>query len=92
MKLPEGHRQDGRWIFAPMDDITTPKNGRTCCCNRWWAVTENNEVMFFHGYHAPQCNERKDLAERLVHSHNEPPAKTVFIEVAYIPHECSDYV
>ena len=52
-KLQDGHRSEGRWILAPVADITRPKPGRICYGPRWWAVTESDEVLFFDTYGSP---------------------------------------
>ena len=91
-KLQPGHKQHGRWILVPVSDITTPKQGRLVYGPRWWAVTENDEVLFFDTYVSPQCNSNKQIVERLGKGFDAPITEPRFIEVSFIPHRCSDYV
>lgn len=85
------HKQHGRWIVAPVADITTPRPGRICYGPRWWAVTENDEVLFFDRYGSPQCNINKAIVERLGKWFDAPATTPKFIEMAFLPHRCSDY-
>jgi hypothetical protein len=91
-RLCVGHRIQGRWIFAPVSDITTPKPGRLCYGPHWWAVTENGEVLFFDNYTSPQCNSNKAIVERLGKGFDAPPTTPQFIALAFVPHKCSDYL
>ena len=91
VKIEESHKQEGRWIKVPISDLTTPKPGRLCYGPLWWAVTENDEVLFFDTYGSPQCNIAKGIAERLGKGFDAPLTTPRFIEVAFIPHRCSDY-
>ena len=90
-KLQDGHRSEGRWILAPVADITRPKPGRICYGPRWWAVTESDEVLFFDTYGSPQCNQNQSLVERHGKGFGAPETKPRFIELAFLPHRCSDY-
>lgn len=84
----EGHRREGRWIFAPIDDIRTPKPGRICFGPRWWAVTNSGEVLFFDTYGSPQCNIHQSLVARLGKGFDAPETHPRFIEMTFIPHRC----
>jgi hypothetical protein len=90
-KVQDGHKQQGRWILAPLADITTPKPGRICYGPRWWAVTENDEVLFFDRYSSPQCNANKAIVDRLGSGFDAPETTPKFVEMAFLPHQCSDY-
>lgn len=91
-KIEKGHRLYGRWILAPLSDITTPKEGRRCCGPRWWAVTENDEVLFFERYTSPQCNFNIEAVMTGFNGgfFNTPAVTPKFIEMAYLPHS-SEY-
>lgn len=91
-KVQAGHRQQGRWILAPLSDITTPKPGRICYGPRWWAVTTDGDVLFFDTYGSPQCNQSQSLVERLGKGFDAPETTQTFVEMAFLPHTCSDYV
>lgn len=89
--LQEGHVQEGRWIFVPVSDLMTPKAGRLCYGPRWWAVTENDEVLFFDSYGSPQCNISESIVKGLGKGFDAPETTTKFIWMAFVPHRCSDY-
>lgn len=89
--VEESHKQEGRWIKVPVSDLITPKPGRLCYGPRWWAVTENDEVLFFDDYGSPQCNRAESIVERLGKGFDAPLTTPRFIEVAFVPHRCSDY-
>jgi len=84
------HKKLGRWILASVTNITTPKPGRVCYGPLWWAVTENDEVVFFDNYRSPQCNINKAVVASLCHGFDAPVTKPRFIEMAFIPHRCTD--
>lgn len=90
-KLHVGHKRQGRWILVPLADITTPQPGRICYGPRWWKVTENNEVLFFDTYGSPQCNQHKAIVERVGCGFDAPATTPKFVEMAFLPHRCSDY-
>lgn len=89
-KVVDGHKVMGRWILAPLSDITTPKTGRICLASRWWMATENDEVLFFDTYSSPQCNANKSVVERIGGGFGAPKTEPRFIEMAFLPHRCSD--
>lgn len=90
--VEEGHIKLGRWILVPVADLTTPKPGRIVYGPRWWAVTETDEVLFFDTYCSPQCNTNPSIVERLGRGFDAPPTTPRFIEMAFLPHRCSDYL
>ena len=91
VKIEEGHKQIGRWIIVPVSDLQTPKPGRIVYGPMWWAVTENDEVLFFDSYGSPQCNHHKSTTERIAKGYGAPPTTAQFLDVAFLPHNCSDY-
>jgi len=82
--------KDSDFVRVPVSEITTPKAGRICYGPSWWQVTENDEVLFYKRiWHSPQCNVNKSIVERL----KRPFVKEIrFIEMAFLPHNCGDYV
>jgi hypothetical protein len=78
-----GHKVDGDWILVPVEDLTTPIDGRICRAKRWWAVTEANEVLFYQTYHSPQCNVNEAIVKSLVVRNDFESVK--FIEMAFVP-------
>lgn len=89
--LLEGHKAEGNWILAPKADITTPKFGRMCYGPAFWLLTENDEVLFYKAYYSPQCHIDIRVLEKLGSTHIPFKTKIELIEMAYIPHRCSDY-
>ena len=87
LKIEPNHYEKGNWILAPLSDITTPKDGRICYGQRYWAVTENNEVLFFKEYAFPQCNPNKLITDRLINAAIADKMVTwsLYIEMAYVP-------
>ena len=51
----------------PLDNLLSPyKEGYLYPYkDRWWVVTDNNEVLFYRGIHNPQCNTNKEIAKKL---------------------------
>ena len=86
----EGHQIQGKWILVPLLDVLTPKPGRMCHGPRWWAVTDNDEVLFFKSYHSPQCNIHKGIVDRLGMGYGAPPTTPRYLEMTFLPHSCND--
>jgi hypothetical protein len=57
----------------------------------YWAVTEDDCVLFYRGRSA-QCNRNKGIVERIVARAGYPPTRIEFIPIAYLKHNCSDYI
>lgn len=81
-------RVDDQYIHMHVSDLTTPKPGRICYGPRWWHVTADGEVLFYKHYTSPQCN----VDRRVLEYHGIEGCTPQFIEMAFIPHRCSDYV
>jgi hypothetical protein len=75
------------WIKMPVSELMTPKAGKMCKAPMYWAVTPDDCVLFFKTYNSPQCNTIKELIE-----HVRPNMEIRFIETAFVPHNCSDFV
>jgi hypothetical protein len=86
-KLKEDHIADGDYIRAPLQDITTPKEGRVCLLNRFWLVTGDGEVLFYRTYEAPQCHANEEAVKQLNAQLLAGPAnwRVEKIPVAYVP-------
>jgi len=96
-QLRPGHRRQGKWILAPLEDVTTPKAGRSCYGPAYWMVTENDEVIFFETYHSPQCNTDLSLVERWLKRAGGsrtfdflPAVRIVRLPMAYIPRSINE--
>lgn len=75
------------WIKMPLSELITPKPGRICVGARWWAVTDDGCVLFWRSHRSPQCNAVREVVERI-----RPDLTPQFVEMAFVPHRCSDYV
>jgi hypothetical protein len=82
---------DPRFVRVPLSDITTPKSGRICMGERYWAITPENEALFFKlrpsSTGSPQCNSNRSIVERLL----PEGCRVEFVPMAFLPHRCSDY-
>ncbi len=77
------------WVKMPLETLKTPSNGKLCYLGSWWCVTPDQCVLFYRG--SPQCNGDERCAES-IRARIHPDCTLVFVEVAYIPHDCHDYV
>lgn len=71
------------FIRMPLAELTTPVNGRICLTNRYWAVTENNEALFYRTHNSPQCSTNIAIVEQLASPLRK---KILLIPVAFVPH------
>lgn len=76
-----------KWIKMTVSDLTTPKPGRIVYGARWWSVTPDDCVLFFKSYCSPQCNVNREVC-----AHIKPELEQRYIEFAFVPHDCRDYV
>ncbi|HYN54355.1 MAG TPA: hypothetical protein VES38_06595 [Methylotenera sp.] len=74
------------WIKMSVEDLTTPKAGKICFHPAYWALTDDGCVLFYKSYGSPQCNMNEEIVKRI-----RPALKVIFIEIAFVPHTCSDY-
>ena len=83
-----------KFVKLPIQEATVPKDGYVCLANRYWIVTENNELLFYIGnsrkkhYCSPQCNYNESITKRLC----KDGTKVLFIPFVFVPHNCHDYV
>lgn len=84
-----------QWTFIPKADVTAvPERGGVFQIYRkyWWALTENDEVMFYTQFGSPQCNSNKQITERLVAAKTHPSTHVEQLDTVFLPHDCRDYV
>lgn len=74
-----------KWIKVPISEITKPKAGCFVYGGSWWSVIDDC-VLFFKSYASPQCNVNREVLKRM-----KPELEQVYLEFAFIPHNCSDY-
>lgn len=79
---------------VPLAVITKPAENTTPYIDRWWVATDDDEVLFFTRYNcrvgAPQCNRDKRMADGLIEK-LYPDCKALFVPVAYVPIDWSEY-
>lgn len=77
--------KDADFLKMPVVELTSPREGSIVYLNRWWVITENDEVLFYtaRGSFSPQCNGNKTVAERVLKLY--PNAHIEQIPVAYVP-------
>lgn len=75
---------------VPLEKLKTPKAGRLCYGPSWWTVTDDNCVLFYKRF-SPQCNADRRCAES-IRDRLYPGLRVEFVEMAFIEHDCHDYV
>ncbi len=76
------------YLRIPVSELTTPTEGRIVYLNRYWVVTDQDEVLFFRSYSCPQCNPDERLAARIAPITG---GKVQFIPIAYLPINWGDF-
>jgi hypothetical protein len=74
---------DHAFLRIPLKEIKTVRSGKICYPESWWAVTPDDQVLFFTGqnYFTPQCNNNKSITERIMPT----GCRAEWIEMAFIP-------
>ena len=79
---------DSRFRKIPIEEVTTPVNGRIAYVNYWWAVTDDGEVLFYVGpngrSNTPQCNRDKAVVEHCIGNMEMQAVDAIQIPVAYL--------
>jgi hypothetical protein len=79
---------DSRFRKVPIEEITTPVNGRIAYVNYWWAVTDDGDVLFYIGpkgrCNTPQCNLNKTVVEHCIGNMEMQGVSACHIAVAYL--------
>lgn len=78
----------GEYIEVSLEELTTPRNGLVCHCNRWW-ITRNGNPLFYSvkkgKYLYPQCNPDEHTARYLLEKSQElKGCELLFVPVAYV--------
>lgn len=82
------------FVKVPISKLTSPQGGGLYFIyhNMYWAVTENNELLFFRkGYTSPQCNSNKQIVQDVLCKNIGGNFRVELIEYVYIPKEEYDY-
>lgn len=74
------------WTKISIEELTTPRNDKICIASSWWAITPDGFALIYDDV-SPQTNTNRSIVERM-----RPDCKPVFIEMAFIDHNCNDYV
>jgi hypothetical protein len=91
--IESGHKIVGDFVLVPLYDIITPKHNRIVMTERWWALTSNDEVLFYkyYGrfYSSPQCNSNFKIVEQICstccYGNYDGLLIPYYIKTAYIP-------
>lgn len=75
------------FVRMPLAELTTPRDGAQVYKDRWWAMTEQGEALFYKSYSHPQCNSARSIAERLAPMKNH----IEFVPLAFVPIIWADY-
>ena len=71
-----------KMIYRSLEEIQTPKQGRTCHVDKWWVFHSEKGFAFYETTQSPQCNDHQpcveDWAKRF------PGHEAKFLSVAYI--------
>jgi hypothetical protein len=78
------------FIHMSVSELTAPHDGRIVYLNRWWCVTDKEEVLFFRTYNSPQCNSNQEITKRLCVK-DYIKSTPVFIPIAFVPVDWSGY-
>jgi len=69
--------------FVDIETATTPRNGIfRVVVDAWWAVIDE-QIMFYRG-HAAQCNQNREVAER-INRKLYPECEIRQLHVVYVP-------
>jgi hypothetical protein len=73
------------FYLMPMEQLISPSEGSVVFLERWWVVTEDNDVLFYTkgGVFSPQCNRDKSIAEHGTTLY--PNSRVHLVKVAYVP-------
>lgn len=90
-----------RWIGMPVSVALKPQAGRLVHRPCHWVVAVKNGcawIVFYKNYYSPQCNDTREIVERIVGSVSraELEAGGYTVEIrelgfTFLPHSCSDY-
>lgn len=79
------------FVKVPIDEaVKIPDKGGLyeLLTDRWWAVTEDNCLLFYEKGMAPQCNSNKLIVDKWSRFSGRPATTPVFIKAVFIKHEC----
>lgn len=82
----------GEFIYIPIEEATSPKNGE-CLVDRWWSVHPEKGVAFYVRLFgpmktdepSPQCNPNKRVSEHINNKLN-PDCEVKQISVVFLAH------
>lgn len=77
------------WRKVPLDKLRTPREGALCMMNHWWVITPDQCVLFYNG--TPQCNSNEKVTKYLL-GKLHTGCEAIAVDVAYLDHDCHDYV
>lgn len=74
------------FLRMPLTRLQEPQHGFRCVKNHWWAVTEENDVLFYKRLSSPQCNSSRLFVEGPhAMTYGGLKVRAVFVPVAFVP-------
>lgn len=80
-----------KYLYMPLEELKQPKDDAMVHLDRYWVVTDKNEVIFHRRYSGPQCNRHKGIADRLAGIHGDK-VRVEFVSMAFVPIAWGDYL
>lgn len=77
----------------PISEVAKVKDGATCWMDRYWVVTENQEILIRNG-NSPQCNSNREIAEQLIQAAKNKGYENChieFIPIVYLREDGAGY-
>jgi hypothetical protein len=75
---------DSDFLRVSLAELTTPRQGYRCIVNHWWALTDDDEALFYKVRSSPQCNSDRRVVEHIA-LNIEPKTHAVFVAAAFVP-------
>lgn len=82
-----------RWLRMPLAELTNPhKHGPLMTYqDHWWALDEQDNVLFFKTFTSPQCNANRALIERICQGQDSGYVRAVLVPWGFVKFNISDY-
>lgn len=84
--------QREQFRLEPLSEMLVPRDGEVYK-DRWWVVTKDDELLFFHLYGghskrrgSPQCNRDKRLVDTLMSTYKDmfPGCYALFVPLVFL--------
>lgn len=73
---------ESKWKKVPLKDFLEPKDNYVCVCDRYWWVTDCDELLFYKcfDYYSMQCNPYLKIMNDIPEG-----CRVEFFKVLYLP-------